>query len=115
MERVSIAFVDDGGLYAYSMMLDYLKELGSSEISVKETGIDEIRVGPIIYIPGEVIVAGIGAISVVVSAVLTYMATRKHGMIVLRGKDGRSIEIPRDVKREEVDFYIKKRGVLIFL
>jgi hypothetical protein len=108
MERVSIEFVDDGGLIAHGATLEHLRQHAPPELSVQETGIEEIRVGPIVYIPGEVIVAGIGALSAVVSALLTYIATRRSGKIVLKGKDGRSVEIPRDVKRDDVEFYIEK-------
>jgi hypothetical protein len=43
------------------------------ELTVDEGIVEEMRVGPIIYIPPEVIVAGIGAIVAAVSAALSYI------------------------------------------
>ena len=100
MERVSIRWESDF-VDGRSYILGLLKERALLEVTIEESN-------PTFFSEPAVIVAGIGAIVASVSAALSYVSSRKSGKVLLKGKNGRSIEIPRDLTKNDVDFYIAK-------
>jgi hypothetical protein len=68
----------------------------------------DLPYGPLIQLPTAIAIAGVGALSSAVTALLAYLGKRGSGKIVIRGASGASVEIPRGTPKEEVDFYVKK-------
>ena len=109
MERVSVQFDQDAeGCHAAAEIVAKLKRRRRAKLEIDEHPGSFIYIGPVVELPGEVVVAGIGAISAVISSALTYLATKKSGKIVLKGKTGRTIEIPAGTNRGDLAFYVKK-------
>lgn len=53
-----------------------------------------------------IIVSGISALPLLVSALLLFIEKRRAGKIIIVGASGRKIEIPRDTPPERVEYYI---------
>ena len=83
-------------------------DIGHLEYEIKQENPEEYKVGPIIEVPMGIIVAGIGALSAIIGSLLGYLAKRKNGQIVITGSKGRSIQVPKDTPKEDIDYYIKK-------
>lgn len=111
MERISVWVIpkDYNDVIKYNWeVYDVLKKLGEKKEIKVDLVMEEVHFGPVLNVPVEVIVAGIGVLSAIVAALLSYLAKKKSGVIVLKGSSGRSIEIPKDTHRDDIDFYIKK-------
>lgn len=83
-------------------------DLNLNEFKIEQQEHQEINVGPVIAIPMGIIVAGIGALSAIVGSLLGYLAKRKTGEIIITGSNGRSIKVPKDTKKDDIDYYIQK-------
>jgi hypothetical protein len=55
----------------------------------------------------EIVVAGIGAISTVIGAVIGYFSRRAEGKIVISGSSGRKIEVPSNTSKEDLEKYVE--------
>jgi hypothetical protein len=119
-ETVSITFPEDAKHVLWRRTLSAVNQLQyelttDGVLITKEHSLtidapsDEIRVGPVIEVPtGPIIVAGIGALSAVLGAILTFISRMKEGRVVIKGKDGATVEVPKDVSREDLEYYISK-------
>jgi hypothetical protein len=56
--------------------------------------------------PATIIVAGTGVVSTLITALLTYLSSRKSGTIIITGASGRKIEIPKDTPKERIEYYV---------
>lgn len=85
-----------------------LKNLADSdtvEVKVKPSSID---FGGLALDPATIIVSGAGVLSSLITALFTYMATKRNGSIIITGSRGRKIEIPKNTPKEEIEFYIEQ-------
>jgi hypothetical protein len=112
MEAVTVTFADDRDNRLWNRMLVALRMADPEGNLSVDAPSREINIGPIVDIPtGPVVVAGIGALSAALGAILTYLTKMREGpvaKIIIKGKDGSSVEVPRDVAKEDVEYYIAK-------
>ncbi|WP_339736315.1 hypothetical protein [uncultured Gimesia sp.] len=54
------------------------------------------------------IAAGAGVLSAAITGVFTYLANHNGGKIVIKGANGRQVEVPEGTSNEELDEYIQK-------
>lgn len=87
-------------------VVDKLKKIEGIRVNVEYYN---YGIGPITSVPdGAIWAAGASILSAAITAVLAYLATRSSGEIEITGSSGRSIKIPKDTPKEDIDFYIKK-------
>jgi|SRR5580704_1485478 hypothetical protein len=107
-EHVSITFPKDENNLMWARTVSALGQLRSDSLTI-DVPVNEINVGPIIEVPtGPVIVAGIGALSAALGAILTFLSRVKEGRVVIKGKDGATVDVPKDVSKEDLEYYISK-------
>ena len=103
MERIKLAV--EG--FDFDEVATELKEVVATEginIEIKPSSVD---FGGLALDPATIIVSGASVLSALITAIFTYVSTRKSGTIVIAGSNGRKIEIPKGTSKEDIEYYIR--------
>lgn len=94
--------------YNFDEVASELKKLVETErinIQAKPSSVD---FGGLALDPATIIVSGASVLSALITALFAYLATRRNGMIIISGSNGRKIEIPKGTSKEDIEYYIEQ-------
>lgn len=103
MDRIRVILDDSASAAELSSLRATLQEHG---VTI-ESSPREFTPGTLALDPALLVASGANVIATLISALLAYRAARKGASIVIVGKTGRRLEVPRDASDTDLEKYVE--------